>query len=232
MQRVLEPEIMDSAEEARDYDAMDHVEVNARFCDDLVTFAKERARAPRVRVLDVGTGTARIPIELRGRVRGAKILGIDLGDHMLALGRENIEFAEFEDCIELARIDAKTLPFDEGAFDWTISNSIIHHIAAPAKVFAEMWRVTARGGVLFVRDLARPDSTSEIDRLVACYGGTAPEDAALVAAFEHQRNLLRDSLGAALTVFEVRVLVAPLGISERGVTMTSDRHWTLAAEKP
>ena len=29
--RVLEPEVMDTAEEARDYDTMDHSEVNRRF---------------------------------------------------------------------------------------------------------------------------------------------------------------------------------------------------------
>ena len=34
--RVLEPEVMDSTDEARDYDAMDHGEVNRRFVDDLL----------------------------------------------------------------------------------------------------------------------------------------------------------------------------------------------------
>ena len=36
LDRILEPEVMDSAEEARDYDAMDHSEVNRRFVDDLL----------------------------------------------------------------------------------------------------------------------------------------------------------------------------------------------------
>ena len=34
--RTLEPEVMDSPEEARDYDAMDHAEVNRKFVDDLL----------------------------------------------------------------------------------------------------------------------------------------------------------------------------------------------------
>ena len=33
--RTLEPEVMDTAQEASDYDAMDHSEVNARFVADL-----------------------------------------------------------------------------------------------------------------------------------------------------------------------------------------------------
>ena len=34
--RVLEPEVMYTEEEARDYDRMDHAEVNARFVADLL----------------------------------------------------------------------------------------------------------------------------------------------------------------------------------------------------
>ena len=56
LRRVLEPEVMDSDEEARDYDAMDHAGVNAAFCDDLTALAPDLGA-----VLDVGTGTARIP---------------------------------------------------------------------------------------------------------------------------------------------------------------------------
>ena len=39
LERVLEPEVMDTAEEARDYDSMDHAAVNTRFCDDFLQFA-------------------------------------------------------------------------------------------------------------------------------------------------------------------------------------------------
>ncbi len=36
LQRILEPELMDSPEEALAYDAMDHGEVNRKFVDDLL----------------------------------------------------------------------------------------------------------------------------------------------------------------------------------------------------
>lgn len=38
LERILEPEVMDDAEDAALYDAMDHAAVNARFVDDLVAF--------------------------------------------------------------------------------------------------------------------------------------------------------------------------------------------------
>ena len=59
--RVLEPEAMETAEEVRQYDAMDHSAVNARFVQD---FLAAHGPCRGGDVLDVGTGTARIPIAL------------------------------------------------------------------------------------------------------------------------------------------------------------------------
>ena len=232
--RVLEPEVMDTPEEARDYDAMDHSAVNVRFCDDLLFFASLRTplggRIP-ARVLDLGTGTALIPIELCSRAGGFTIVAIDLAQHMLDLAHSNVARAGLADRILLEKVDAKGTPFEDGAFSATISNSIVHHIPDPRAVLPEMWRVTAKGGLLFVRDLHRPESEAEVDRLVALYGGEPPADPAALPSFEHQRALFRASLCAALTVAEVAEMVRPLGIPASAVTMTSDRHWTLAYEK-
>jgi ubiquinone/menaquinone biosynthesis C-methylase UbiE len=236
LERVLEPEVMDTAEEARDYDSMDHAAVNTRFCDDFLQFATFGGRPAlgkvTARVVDFGTGTALIPIALAGRASGFTIVGIDLSEHMLALGRSNVSRAGLDARVSLARVDAKGTAYEDGAFGATISNSIIHHIPEPTLCFAEMWRVTAKGGLLFVRDLHRPDDHAEVDRLVALYGGEPPADSARVASFENQRALFRASLCAALTVQEVVAMLAPFGVPASAVKMTSDRHWTLACEKP
>lgn len=230
--RVLEPEVMDTAEEARDYDAMDHAAVNRAFCADFFAFARGEGRGAGeiTRVLDVGVGTARIPIEMGQGV--GDILGIDLAEHMLAVGRENVSRAGLSSRITLARVDAKAMPYEDGAFSAVVSNSIVHHIPDPARALSEMWRVTGRSGLLFVRDLLRPPSAAEVERLVELHGGAPPVDASLAASFERQRSLFRASLHAALTLEEVAAMLAPLGISTRAVERTSDRHWTLAVRKP
>ena len=89
--RVLETEAMDTAAEAADYDAMNHAEVNRRFVEELLAFAKWDCtpRARRVRVLDVGTGTAQIPIELCRQAAGVHVTGVDLAAHMLQLGQRS-----------------------------------------------------------------------------------------------------------------------------------------------
>src|SRR5262249_55298884 len=124
--RVLEPEVMDSPEEAHDYDAMDHREVNRIFVADFL-----KVWDGRNPLLDVGTGTGQIPIELCRHSPTAQVIGIDLGEHMLAVGRENVRRAGLEGRLRLERCDAKQMPYAAGSFAGVISNSIIHHIPEP-----------------------------------------------------------------------------------------------------
>lgn len=212
--RVLEPEAMDSEEEASDYDAMDHSAVNERFCEDLL------ALEPGLdRTLDVGTGTARIPIELCRRAPSARVLAIDLADSMLALGARNVEARGLTQVITLLHADAKSLPHPDDTFACVVSNSIIHHIPDPGPVFGEILRVLSPLGVLFVRDLLRPENDEAVAALVARYAaGETPR----------QRVLFEASLRAALTLDEVRAIARAHGVPEGAVTQTSDRHWTLA----
>lgn len=217
MLRVLESEVMDSPQEALDYDAMDHAEVNRVFVMDFL-----RSWNGRGPLLDVGTGTAQIPIELCRQAAGAEVLGIDLAEHMLRLGRENVRRANLELRIRLERADAKRLPYQPRTFAVVLSNSIVHHIPQPAAVLAEMVRVCGTDGLLFVRDLLRPESEAQVETLVQTYAGTANT---------HQQLLFRNSLRAALTLDEVRELGSALGFPPTSVLQTSDRHWTWQARK-
>jgi ubiquinone/menaquinone biosynthesis C-methylase UbiE len=216
--RVLEPEVMDSPEEARDYDAMDHQAVNRVFVADFL--AVWDGRGP---VLDVGTGTAQIPIELCRRVAAVQVVAVDLAEHMLRVGQANLDRSGLAGRVRLERCDAKGLPFPAGSFGAVISNSIVHHIPEPGRVLAEMVRVVVPGGTLFVRDLLRPVDETEVQRLVAAYAGDANA---------HQQQMFGDSLRAALTLAEIRELVRALGFDPAGVRQTTDRHWTWQARNP
>lgn len=217
LERILEPEAMDTPEEAQDYDTMDHSEVNRRFAADFL------AAGPALgAILDVGTGTAQIPIEFCRQSHTGSIVAVDLAEEMLAIARRNVAAADFNDRISLERGNARGLPYADGAFDAVISNSIIHHIPEPATAFAEMVRVCKPGGLIFLRDLFRPANLETLQQLVKMYAGEAND---------HQRALFAASLHAALTVDEVRSMVQALGFAPDGVQATSDRHWTWIATK-
>ncbi len=215
IERVLEPEVMDTPDEARDYDEMDHSQVNHVFAADFLSAFPDFQNT----VLDVGTGTALIPIELCRQSSRIELLGIDLAEEMLIRARANIERASFTDRIRVECVNARELPYRDAQFGSVISNSIIHHIPNPIDCLREIVRLCRPGGGIFVRDLLRPDSLSELDRLVNLYSA---------GANTHQRTLFAQSLHAALTVDEMRALVASLGFPPDSVQQTTDRHWTLA----
>lgn len=223
--RILEPEVMDTPEEARDYDSMDHRAVNRLFVDHLLQATGLAEMTPPIRrVLDVGTGTAQIPIELcsRGMVMRSvwHVTAIDLAQEMLTLGNANVAAAGLQRFISLELADAKSLSYPEGSFDVVMSNSIIHHIPDPIDCLYEMTRVMRSGGLLFVRDLMRPPDLDTLDRLVKTYAGDANA---------HQQKMFGESLHAALTLDEIRVLVQKLGLDPACAVASSDRHWTIAA---
>lgn len=216
--RQLEPELMDDPQEAIAYDEMDHREVNRLFVDDLL------ASGPIGNdILDLGTGTARIPIELCKHVSDCRVMASDGAISMLELARYNVAVSSMECRIQLHHGDAKQLPFDDGLFDTVISNSLIHHVPTPALVIAEMVRITKAGGRIFVRDLCRPASQAEIEELVVRITGKEAAEA---------QQMFRQSLQAALNLAEIRELVSQHGFAPQDVSETSDRHWTWCSRKP
>lgn len=228
LKRTLEPEVMDSAQEAQEYNEMDHSEVNRKFVDELLEFASASANPAHEGqpmlgdVLDLGTGTALIPIHLCQAHDDCRVMGIDMAISMLELARYNIEAKGMRERISLAQIDAKRLVFEDGMFDSVISNSIVHHIPEPLKCLSEMVRVTSVGGLIFVRDLMRPSDLATLEMLVETYAGQESE---------YSRGLFRDSLHAALSIDEIREMIASLGFDPETVQPSSDRHWTWATRK-
>lgn len=211
LERILEPEAMDTEEEAISYDRMDHSEVNRLLIDRFLELG------PCGRILDVGTGPAHIPILLAQRLPGCRVIAIDAAEHMLRIARENVANARLAHRISLELCDAKRLPFPDAHFDAVLSNSIIHHIPDPRHVFREVARVLRPGGALLLRDLHRPRDREELTALVALHAKDADP---------HQRQLFHDSLHASFTVGELTTLLRESGLAGIEVAKTSDRHWT------
>ena len=216
--RELEPELMDTPEEARDYDEMDHSVVNRAFASDYLSTFPSFANP----VLDVGTGTAQIPIELCRQSTRIQVTAVDLADEMLVIARRNVERSEYGNRITIQKVNGRDLSYSDGSFGSVISNSIIHHIPNPIDCFREMVRVCRSGGALFIRDLLRPDSVNELERLVNLHAS---------GANNHQRALFANSLHAALTLDELRAIATEIGFAPDAVRQTSDRHWTFSAIK-
>lgn len=218
MLRILEPEVMDTKSDAEEYDAMDFTEANTRFAEDALALISH-VRSPRV--LDLGTGTARIPIAMLERRADLEVLAVDLAEEMLTVATRNLVKAGVEARCQLARMDVKALELGDQRYDLVMSNSTVHHIPEPLMLFRQIARLATPSCAILVRDLFRPASVEEAWATVM---------RSLAGEGERQRQLFFDSLSAALTVDEVDALVREAGLVRMHVAEVSERHWT--AERP
>jgi ubiquinone/menaquinone biosynthesis C-methylase UbiE len=215
MKRILEPELMDTVRDAEEYDAMDFAEPNTAFA---VAALGLLGKKPGAEILDVGTGTADVPVRMLQRNANLRILAVDLAKEMIRVATHKVAAAGFSEQCRLQVLDAKALPFKPERFDMVMCNSTAHHIPDPLTLFKEIGRVVKKGGAIIVRDLIRPTSMDDAWAIVR-----------RAAAGEHirQQQLFFDSLCAALTLDEVQDLAERAGLGRVRVAQVSDRHWTL-----
>jgi ubiquinone/menaquinone biosynthesis C-methylase UbiE len=190
--RVLEPEIMSSAEEAGEYDAMDFSATDQLFAER----AAELAHGARW-IFDIGSGNANIPLAIGALVAvTARICAVEMSAEMLAAGVRNRSRAGADARrLLFLRADAKRLPLPDACAELVTSNSLVHHIPDPRAVFREIARIVRPGGSILIRDLIRPEREEELAQLVGAHtAGASPL----------QRRLFSDSLRAARTPREVR----------------------------
>lgn len=218
MLRILEPELMDTAHDAEEYDAMNFSEADTRFAVDALALITDRSDAE---ILDIGTGTAKIPIMMLDRRSDLRILAVDLAEEMLRVAARNLTRAGYEGACQLGRLDAKSLRLPAARYDLVMCNSTAHHIPEPLDLFTEIARTVKPDGAVLVRDLMRPPTMTDAWAIVK---------RAAAGDGKRQQQLFFDSLRAALTLAEAEELVKQAGLAGVRVFQVSDRHWS--AERP
>jgi ubiquinone/menaquinone biosynthesis C-methylase UbiE len=115
-----------------------------------------RKRPKSGRVLDIGTGSGRLAIEL-ARTRGTnfEITGLDVSENMLKKAAENASQAGVSEKLKLVKGNADNMPFPNDYFDLVISYASLHHWARPAMVLNEARRVVKASGTVIIRDNRR-----------------------------------------------------------------------------
>jgi len=152
------------------------------------------------RVLDIGTGSGRLAIEL-AKARGVnfEITGLDISPEMLKKASENAREAGAEDRVKFVPGSAAELPFPDRHFDLVISYASLHHWEKPVAVLDEAYRVTANNGAIIIRDNRRVTGNCFWDLVVRTF---------LCFVKKTQRHLWPRSILASYTIPEVKELLS------------------------
>ncbi|MDB5227669.1 MAG: bifunctional demethylmenaquinone methyltransferase/2-methoxy-6-polyprenyl,4-benzoquinol methylase [Bacteroidota bacterium] len=103
-------------------------------------------------ILDVATGTADLAIA-ETKLNPEKIIGIDISEKMLAVGREKTKRFPV---IELQTGDGENLNFSEDTFDAVSVSFGVRNFENVNSGLSEMRRVLKPGGKLFILEFSKP----------------------------------------------------------------------------
>jgi ubiquinone/menaquinone biosynthesis C-methylase UbiE len=156
--RVPEPEVMDDSSEVEAYASASAQAFLEKIDDTFVAHAlrllagKERGRA-----LDIGCGPGQIAIKLAKQLKLWKFVGVDRSANMIAQARSNLAaVGGVAGRVEFHEDNGNHLAFADASFDFVMCNSVLHHLAEPRNLLAEMARVAKLGAAILIRDLRRP----------------------------------------------------------------------------
>ncbi|MFN4146340.1 MAG: bifunctional demethylmenaquinone methyltransferase/2-methoxy-6-polyprenyl-1,4-benzoquinol methylase UbiE [Runella sp.] len=108
-------------------------------------------------ILDIATGTGDFALEAVS-LKPQKIVGVDISEGMLAVGRAKIRRKRLEHLIELRSGDSSALPFESDSFDAVMASFGVRNFEHLLGGLTEMYRVTKTGGTCVVLEFSKPKS--------------------------------------------------------------------------
>jgi len=106
-------------------------------------------------ILDVATGTGDLAIEAV-KLKPRQIIGIDIAEDMLEIGRKKIDKKSLSEIISLETGDSEELRFDDNSFDAVMVSFGVRNFENLEKGLSEMHRVLDKGGMIMVLEFSKP----------------------------------------------------------------------------
>ncbi|MDE5656811.1 MAG: bifunctional demethylmenaquinone methyltransferase/2-methoxy-6-polyprenyl-1,4-benzoquinol methylase UbiE [Muribaculaceae bacterium] len=172
-----------------------------------------RRPAPR-RVVDLATGTGDLAIALARRIPGAEIIGYDLSEGMLQVGRRKVEKAGLSGRISLHQADCLALPAADNSADAVTVAYGVRNFEHLLEGYREMHRILRPGGMLCVLELSTPHGrlTAPLYRFYTrCI---IPLAGRLISRDDRAYSYLPESIAAVPQGADMCALMAEAGFSD------------------
>lgn len=109
-------------------------------------------------ILDIATGTGDLAINLT-KTSAKRIVGLDISEGMLDVGRSKIEKLQLQNRIEMVLADSEKIPFSDNSFDAITVAFGVRNFENLEKGLSEIYRVLKKGGCFVVLETSVPTKT-------------------------------------------------------------------------
>lgn len=106
-------------------------------------------------ILDVATGTGDLAIAAAKAMK-ARIVGVDIAEQMLEVGRKKISAQQLDSVISLRSGDSEHLPFEDNSFDAVMCAYGVRNFEHLEKGISDMQRVLRPGGKIVILEFSHP----------------------------------------------------------------------------
>ncbi|MBV6644755.1 MAG: bifunctional demethylmenaquinone methyltransferase/2-methoxy-6-polyprenyl-1,4-benzoquinol methylase UbiE [Cyclobacteriaceae bacterium] len=106
-------------------------------------------------ILDIATGTGDFAIESLS-LEPEKVIGVDISEGMLTIGRQKLAKRKLDDRIELLGGDSEGLQFEDNKFDAVIVAFGVRNFEHLEKGLTDMHRVLKPGGMTVILEFSKP----------------------------------------------------------------------------
>lgn len=166
------------AEEIRPYKSEEQKTVQVRRMFDTIAFAYDKLNrllslgfdkgwrkkgiaylkpfAPQL-ILDIATGTGDLAIAMRRRLGAEKVIGADISEGMMNIGREKAREAGYADSISFEQQDCLALTYADNTFDAATAAFGVRNFEDIEQGISEMFRVLKPGGHIMILELSSPE---------------------------------------------------------------------------
>ncbi|WP_347924507.1 bifunctional demethylmenaquinone methyltransferase/2-methoxy-6-polyprenyl-1,4-benzoquinol methylase UbiE [Pontimicrobium sp. SW4] len=140
---------------SKEYDGLNRVisfGIDVKWRKKVVAIVAEKQ--PNI-ILDIATGTGDLAINLT-KTNASKIIGLDISDGMLEVGRQKITKKELNNTIEMVLGDSENLPFDDDTFDAITVAFGVRNFENLEKGLSEILRVLKPQGTFVILETSVP----------------------------------------------------------------------------
>lgn len=109
------------------------------------------------KILDIATGTGDLAIDAYYRLQPDQILGIDISERMMEVGRQKVEKLGLSEKIKFEKQDCTNLQLPDNSFDVAIVAFGVRNFENLDKGLLEILRILRPGGKLMILELTKPE---------------------------------------------------------------------------